>query len=62
MVTATGVWRGASPGATIDGVDGLARDLSGTAHEPATPAPSDLSVSPPKFGCAEGESGLVHGY
>jgi hypothetical protein len=33
--------RGTLPGAAVDGVDELARDLSGTAHEPASPAPSD---------------------
>ncbi len=62
MVTAPGVWPGTSPGAAVDGLDELACDLSGTAHEPAPPAPSDLSVSPQKFGYREDESGLVYGY
>ena len=56
------VWRGASPSAAVDGIDGLARDLSGTAHDPASPAPSNLSVSAQNCGDSEGESGLVHGY
>ncbi len=38
------------------------RDLSGAAHEPASPAASDLSVSLAQSGCNKGESGLVHGH
>ena len=41
------------------GVDGLARDLSGTAHSP--PA-SNLSLSPAQPRDHTGESGLVHRY
>ena len=51
-----------SPRAATYAFDGLACDLSGAAHEPASPAASGLSVSLAQSGCNKGASGLVHGH